>query len=417
MMKITTILKENRGIIFSKFVLQLLFIMFFVEFVKGALLITFLPFYMKNALGASAFLIGWTLAVQYIGDNLLRTPVGWIIDKVGYRLTMLTGVLATLASVIIIATTSSFGWLIVACALLGIGTAPLWPCLMTGATEIAGNQSSGTIMSVVYLAWLAGVGLGPFTITFFMDGQFETAFRILIGIMAAVVIVALFLPGKLAQIGEKRPTIRQRTEPWWNRIRAYIGEVNQSLKGRRLLLPAMFAQTFALGMMTPILTIYATNVLELSQSQFRALLIVGGAVTVGFMIPVGRLVDRFGTRWFLNIGFLFGAVSLYAFGFVRTMPTLYVVVIVLGTAYACIIPAWNALIASVIPPEKRGTVWGFFLTIEGLGTTVAPIISGKMFDTVGPHAPFVTSACILLALLLLQFMITEKKQTVNKQGS
>ncbi len=187
--------RNNR--LFSPFVIELLIIMFVVEFVKGALLLTILPVYMKTTLGASAFIIGWTLAAQYIGDNVLRTPVGWIIDKLGYRTTMLTGVLLTFVSVILIATTSQYIWMIVGCALLGFGTAPLWPCVITGTTEVAGDDGKATIMSVVYMAWLSGVGLGPVAINFFVgENNYSTAFRLLIGCMTVVVIVALMLPRK-----------------------------------------------------------------------------------------------------------------------------------------------------------------------------------------------------------------------------
>ena len=69
----TKVLKEKLvpKTIFSGFVLKLLFIMFFVEFVKGALIITFLPIYLDDVLKVGALVIGWTLAVQYLGDNLI----------------------------------------------------------------------------------------------------------------------------------------------------------------------------------------------------------------------------------------------------------------------------------------------------------------------------------------------------------
>src|SRR5690606_14147559 len=88
--------------IFTPFVLQLLTIMFVVEFVKGAILISILPVYMQSSLGISAFIIGWTMAVQYIGDNAFRGPIGWMIDKAGYRPVMLTGVILTFLSVLIL---------------------------------------------------------------------------------------------------------------------------------------------------------------------------------------------------------------------------------------------------------------------------------------------------------------------------
>jgi DHA1 family multidrug resistance protein-like MFS transporter len=413
--------KLDRKTIFSGFVIKLLFIMFVVEFVKGALIITFLPVYLDDVLKVGALVIGWTLAVQYLGDNILRTPTGWIIDRIGYRACMLTGVLLTLASVIIIATTSSYFWIIVACALLGMGTAPLWPCVITGTTEIAGEKSSGTIMSVVYVAWLSGVGLGPFVITYFMGRHhYNSAFQLLIGLMVAVVIAAVLLPGKKKprssgkegiRYGKSRnKTISKQAETRLQRIRVYLTEVRKSLTMSPLMFPAMFAQTFALGLLTPVLTLYATKILALTGAQYRYFLLAGGIITILLMVPVGKLVDRWGTKWFLHIGFLISSLVLLAFTFTKTMPILYLLVALLGAGYALIIPAWNSLIAAAIPPERRGAVWGFFLTIEGLGTTVGPIVSGKIWDDLGYHAPFVASGAVLFLLFMLHIYITNKRQ-------
>lgn len=406
--------RENR--LFSPFVIELLIIMFIVEFVKGALLITILPVYMKTGLGASAFIIGWTLAAQYIGDNVLRTPVGWIIDKLGYRTTMLTGVLLTFVSVVLIATASEYIWMIVGCAMLGFGTAPLWPCVITGTTEVAGEDGKATIMSVVYMAWLSGVGLGPVAINFFVgENHYTTAFRLLIACMTVVVLVALLLPRKnsAGQSAEKAVTHSTRAAvPLMQRISAYLSEVRRSMSVSPLMFPAMFAQTFALGILTPILTLYAKEVLKLSSFEYSMFLVAGGAVTVICLVPMGKWVDRRGIRPFLITGFTISAAALLLFTFAKSMTILYVLVALLGIGYAFIIPSWNALIASAIPPEKRGAVWGFFLTIEGLGMIIGPIVSGKLWDVYGYHAPFLMSGGVLVLLLVLQMFISIPKKGV-----
>jgi len=409
----------DRKTLFSGFVIKLILIMFLVEFVKGALLITFLPIYLDNELGVKALVIGWTLAAQYLGDNLLRTPIGWVIDQIGYRASMLGGVVVTLGAITLVATTSSYLWIIIGCALLGIGTAPLWPCVITATTEIAGEKSRGMIMGVVYMAWLSGVGLGPFVITFFLGHQhhYPSAFRFLIFSMILVVVLAFILPSRMQQLKMRTPMnlLKKglapsngilRIEKRWRKIANYFIAVRRSLTMSPLMFPAMFAQTFALGLLTPILTLYFLLVLGLSGNQFRFFLLAGGLFTVLFMIPVGKLVDRWGSKWFLNSGFLLSSLMLSVFSFTRSIPWLYLIVALLGIGYALIIPAWNSLIASAIPPERRGAVWGFFLTIEGMGTTIGPIVSGKMWDDLGPHAPFITSGCVLFGLLLIHLYIS-----------
>jgi MFS family permease len=416
-------LKQKK--IFTPFVMQLLVIMFLVEFVKGAVLISILPVYMQSALGISAFIIGWTMAVQYIGDNAFRGPIGWMIDKAGYRPVMLTGVILTFISVLILIMFSHFSWIIFACALLGIGTSPLWPCVITGATEEGGHESNGTMMSVIYMAWLSGVGVGPVVINFFVTDTYTTAFRILLVLMGISVIVAMFLPGQKDSGGWKAmfqyrnpnadPACKQvskltRFQEWitdrTDRSRRYIAEVKASLNVNWVFYPAMFLQTFALGLLIPVLTIYARSVLMLTPEQYSLFLITGGAITVLFLIPVGKLVDRYGASWFVHAGIIISAVSLLVFTYVEGMALLLIMVALLGAGYALLIPSWNALIASVIPKEKRGAVWGFFLTIEGSGTVMGPIVSGLLSDHIGYHAPFIASGIVLLVLYVLQLFIS-----------
>ncbi|MGG1514808.1 MFS transporter [Paenibacillus oryzisoli] len=397
---------------FSPFVIELLIIMFIVEFVKGALLITILPVYLKTSLGASAFMIGWALAAQYIGDNALRTPVGWLIDHLGYRTIMLSGVLCTFISVILMAIMMSPAWIVLACVLLGAGTAPLWPCVITGATEVAGENGKATVLSVVYMAWLSGVGLGPVVINFFIHGSaYGPSFRLLLGCMTIVVVTALLLPRKKrAETRERQVEVEGTKLPLGVRVRQYLQEVRRSMTVSPLMFPLMFAQTFALGILTPILTLYAKDVLKLSSLQYSMFLIAGGAITVVFLLPMGKIVDKTGIRPYLIAGFSCAAAALLLFTYVTSMTSLYVLVGLLGIGYAFIIPSWNALIASAIPPEKRGAVWGFFLTIEGLGMIIGPIVSGKLWDVYGYHAPFVMSGCVLVVLLVLQMFISIPKK-------
>ncbi|WP_068774495.1 MFS transporter [Paenibacillus sp. FJAT-26967] len=442
---------KKRAGVTSPFVFQLLVIMFLVEFVKGALLLTILPVYMSTVLGATAYVVGWSLAAQYIGDNVFRTPVGWLLDKAGYRLSMLLGILLTGSAVVIMATFTAHGWMVAACALLGIGTAPLWPAVIAGTTEVAGDKAKGTVMSIVYMAWLSGTGLGPIVINFFIQGaNYGPAYRVLLISMGVVLLVSVFLPKKpqtvspadASQADKHDQTVavknkrfqtnvmsmeagadplgvlpertRPKSRPILKRAIQYLQEVRSSLremKVSRFLYPAMFLQTFALGILTPILTLFAREVLHLSPAQYSMLLVIGGGAAVLLLVPVGKLVDRFGVKLLLAPGLICSASALLSLGFIRQYSFVYALVILLGIGYALIIPSWNAMIASAVPKEKRGAIWGFFLTIEGMGMVVGPIVSGKLWDTFGPAVPFTVSGSVLLVLLILQWRILAKSQT------
>ncbi|GFN32053.1 MFS transporter [Paenibacillus xylaniclasticus] len=405
----------GRRVLTSPFVLQLLIIMFFVEFVKGAMMVSILPVYMGEVLGLSAYAIGWALALQYIGDNAFRSPLGWFIDRAGYRLVMLVGVLLTFAAIVIVAYLEALPWIVFACVLIGIGTSPLWPCVITGATAVAGTEAGGTIMSVVYMAWLTGVGIGPIVINFFIVKSYVPAFQLLIVMMVVASIVTVFLPGRTrsrALEGLTAHTEMKQEQPFrplGERIRKYLDKVRSSMHASRLLYPAMFLQNFALGLLVPILTLYARTVLQLTPKQYSLYLLAGGAVTVLGLIPVGKAVDKYGTSIFLHAGFLGAAISLPTLGYTRDLLLVLPIVALVGLSYACIIPAWNALIAKAIPKEERGAVWGFFLTIEGSGMVLGSILSGKMWDSFGPHSPFLVSGFVLVTLFVLHLFMTRKR--------
>ncbi|WP_233147006.1 MFS transporter [Paenibacillus selenitireducens] len=400
--------------LFSPFVMELLVILFLVEFVKGALLVTILPIYMGTVLGLSAFAIGWAFSLQYIGDNLFRSPLGWIIERVGYRICMLMGLIVTFVAVGIIAITSQLYFIILACLLLGIGTSPLWPCVVTGATQVAGQEKQGTVLSVVYVAWLSGTGVGPVVINFFVKHSYAPAFRFLLLCMALVTIVALFLPGRKQTEELHRSEKEDSAETKLSmgnlsqKIKATLHEVRKNLHVSWWFYVALFLQNFSIGLLTPVITLYARTVIGLNPTQYSILLIIGGGITVVALIPMGRWVDKMGTKWFLHIGFGLTAATLFVFATTRSMLFIYILVCMLGVGYALIIPAWNAFIASVIPKSERGAIWGFFLTLEGSGMVVGPIVSGRLWDMIGSHAPFYGSALGLLALFCIHWYISSR---------
>ncbi|MUT66136.1 MFS transporter [Paenibacillus sp. NEAU-GSW1] len=418
MNQVTASAQRSRQIWRSPFIIQLLAIMFIVEFVKGALVVSILPVYMGTVLGLSAYAIGWSLALLYIGDNAFRSPLGWVVDRIGYRYTMLFGVILTFISVLIAAFMQQTLWLVFSCLLLGIGTSPLWPCVITGATGAAGEDSGGTVMSVVYMAWLTGIGGGPIVINFFISSSYTTAFHILIGAMTIAAAITLLLPGRAGSkalepvedghdASDMKGSGQSEKRSLLARAADYIGMLRNSLHVSKLLFPAMFAQNLALGLLTPILTLYARTVLDLSPKQFSLFLIAGGAITALGLIPVGKLVDRYGTKWPLHIGFVLAGISLPLLGMSRWLPAVMTIVAFVGIGYACIIPAWNAFIAEAIPKKERGAVWGFFLTIEGCGSVLGSILSGRMWDSFGPHMPFLLSGGVMFLLFVLHLFITK----------
>ncbi len=386
----------------NAFVWKLLFIMFSIEFVKGALLVSLLPIHFSRSLGLSAYVLGWAFALQYVGDNAFRIPAGWMIDRWGYRLPMAGGLSMSLAGVAALAWMDGGGWMLLGCFLLGAGTAPLWPCVVAGATGVSGVTASGRAMSAIYIASFVGTGSGPVAINYVGGGEAPgMSFLLCLGLTAAALVAGLLLPGRATggrPAGESPP--------------AGMLSTLRGVRGGTLLFPAMFLQTLALGLLTPVVTLYAREDLGLRPSEFSLLLLTGGGASLLLLLLVGRLSDAYGTRPFLLPGIPLAAASTAGFAFVANRTQLFLAVVAVAIGYALLIPAWNALLAREIPKERRGAAWGAFLAIEGSGFVVGPILSGWMWENASHRAPFLASGAALGALFVLYLFISFRKTDV-----
>lgn len=396
-------------------------IMFLVEFVKGALIVSILPVYMGDVLKLSAFAIGLSFSCQYVGDNLFRSPAGWLIERIGFRTTMTIGLCITFGAVFMITFMKTMGFIVLGCALLGIGTAPLWPCVLMGITAVTEEKNNfATAMGVIQISSLGGTGLGPVIINFLVGVSYKLVFWVLLGCIGLVVLVSLMLPkaaeGNGADAGRNLQTAGGAGNELWkggpsgvlHTIRHTLRHIRTHLKVSRLLYPALFLQSFAVGLLTPVITLFVRTELDMSPEAFSFMLIAGGGVTVLGLIPVGKLADRYGTRAFLNIGFLLAAVSVGLFAFMRPMPVVWLLVMLIGVSYAFILPTWDTMISKMLPKGEKGTVWGLFLTIQGMGMAVGPIVSGKMWDGWGAPAPFVASAVSMALLFVIHLYLSRK---------
>lgn len=346
-----------------------------LEFIRMSLVFTFLPSFFPTV-GYAQTVVGLVLTVCLLTDNLLKSAAGWMVDYYGPWPVLQLGSCAVFIGVVLLAFFYQYLLiLILAAFLIGMGISPTWPGVITGSIKIGGEERRGAIISVISVIWLAGGGLGPVLMGFLINhgdrGSYLTAFSIIL----AVAVVAI-ITGALGWINwlkhprcNRRPSVHLRHK---QKIGAIIRELWE-IKG---LAPGMFIQTISLGMLVPNLLPYATKVLGLTESEYSVILIIGGLVVVAFMVPVGHLVDKVGARRFLVTGFLLAALSLFLISRFGNRDNIWYLAALTGFSYSLIQPAWNSLLTGCIAPEQRGVLMGLFMSIEGLGFAIGPLVGG-----------------------------------------
>jgi len=77
----------------------------------------------------------------------------------------------------------------------------------------------------------------------------------------------------------------------------FLKELGKELLSLKIIYPGMFMQTVSIGILMPVIAVYARTVLGFNAPQFAYLLIGIGFVTISLLVPAGKLVDRWGNNW------------------------------------------------------------------------------------------------------------------------
>lgn len=365
-----------------------LLILGLAEFVRGALVLSLLPLYGQYVAGYNMGIIGTAISLQYLLDNLFRIPSGWFNDRYGGKWLLMTGIILLGSGVYLMYAHKNITTFFLGAILFGLGFTPVWPVVVANITSRMPASQMSESLSKVFIAWLIGSGLGPVVINFIIERSYQIAF----GVLLAVLLIAfiIIITGSFPPLPRKKGT--SSLHP--------LKELLQETISLKLIYPGMIMQTMSLGILGPIIAVYARLVFGISTSQFNLFLVGGGIFTVILLIPAGKLTDRWGFEKPLIGGLLLAAIFLMLLPLQKTAIYALISGVFIGIAYAFILPSWNGVLGRVVSPDKRGTMWAIFMTIEGLGMAAGSYIGGKVWESWGHGAPFFISSFILLAMAI-----------------
>lgn len=118
--------------------------------------------------------------------------------------------------------------------------------------------------------------------------------------------------------------------------------------------------------------------------------------------PGGWLADRIGKRRTIAAGWLLYAATYAGFAFAEREPAVYALVAVYGVCAGLIEGPERALVAELVPGGKRGTGFGWFHLVGGLGGLVASLGFGVLWEAFDSRVAFLTAAALaVLATMVL----------------
>jgi MFS family permease len=145
-----------------------------------------------------------------------------------------------------------------------------------------------------------------------------------------------------------------------------------------ILVGASFIDRVGGTLIFPFFALYITQKFGIGMGQ--AGLLIGLFSLAGLVgnILGGALTDRFGRKSLVLFGLVFSALSSITMGLVNNLQVFYALAVVVGLLSDIAGPAWQAMVADILPEDQRSEGFGIQRVAGNLAWIIGPTIGGLM---------------------------------------
>jgi MFS family permease len=382
----------------------------FLTDISSEMIVNLIPLFLASVLGVRLAVVGLIEGVAETTASLLKIFSGAISDRLGERkkLAVIGYGLSTIAKPFLYFATT-WGWVLGVRFAdrvgKGIRTAPR-DALLAGSSE---PSQRGLVFGLHRAGDTAGafIGLGLAALIVWLTQANEVmltraAFQtvVLISIIPAVLAVSILAIGAT----NIRPKV-QKAAPLLSmkgmdrRFKAYLGVV----------------VLFTLGNSSDAFIILRAQERGLSVLQIMAMLMTFNLIYSVLSGPAGALSDRIGRRRLILTGWVVYGLIYLGFALAQTGLAVWVLFGLYGVYYALTEGSAKALVADLVPDEKRGTAYGLYSAGVGLTALPASLMAGILWQGIGawqgfgPAAPFIFGMGMALLAGILFYRLVGTK--------
>lgn len=339
--------------------------------------------------------LGMVVMVSNLMSSFIQPVFGYLTDRKPVNWLLPVGLFTVGLGLALVAIVPSYGWLLFAVALSGLGSASFHPEASKTA-HLASNQNRGLSQSIFQVGGNIGQALGPLMLPLFLvytgiDGSWWFIILALIGVLLMYRIV---------------PWLKQRNKEENERKKKGKNGTNRIPSTIVLTLVVIFRSTVVVGI-SSFLPLYYVNVLDMSVSQASIhafVFLFAGALGT---FCGGPLADRWGNRTIIILSTLLSIPFLLALPYVRGVLAV-IVLILLGF---CLLStnAVSVVYGQKLLPQKIGMVSGLMVGLSIGSAGIAATVLGYFADLWGMLFVFSLLAVVLsTGCLLSLFLPTDR---------
>jgi FSR family fosmidomycin resistance protein-like MFS transporter len=344
---------------------------------------------LKGVYGLSFAQIGMITLVTQVTSSLLQPAVGMVADHRPEPYSLAVGMGVTFFGLLLLASAGSYLWLVLASAMVGVGSAVFHPEASRVARMASGGRH-GLAQSLFQVGGNIGSSLGPILAAFIVipRGQSSIAWFSAVALLAMTVLFAVgnwyrnehaAPPRSGARYSIERPHLSRRKVAW----------------SLAVLMALVFSKSFYTASLGSYYTFYLISKFQLSveSAQFYLFAFLA-AVAVGTLAggPIGDRIGRKYVLWGSIVGVLpFTLMLPYASLFWTGILTVAIGLILASASSAIIVYALELV------PGKVGTVAGLFFGLSFGMAGVGAAALGRLADATS--IDYVYQVCAFLPMI------------------
>ena len=372
--------------------------------------------YLQEYLGASVTQIGIFSMISTAESLIFQLPGGLLADRYGRRNIILFGTFLRTLGPVIYLLAPSWEWVIPGALASGI-TSLYMPAFTAIVAESLPSKRRGSgygvYNTITRIPRIFATLVGGFVIEKYGYYDGVRYYLILHVISSLVTFVVRYFtiketlvhkPGKKPPLIPKASTIKELPRPI---LVMMVVSIIGSFSGR---------------LVQDYISLYALTEIKITATQLGVIGAVAGLVQTVFTLPSGMLSDKYGRKNNIMVSrvvspltqyFMASVSGYYPYMFVRSFNA--VGLAFGGGGVRAGGSAWNALIADIVPSEKRATVNGIIGTLTAVVAAPSSVLGGWLWETFYPQLPFQISALIgLSAAAVFWFGVEEPEEKLEE---
>ena len=163
------------------------------------------------------------------------------------------------------------------------------------------------------------------------------------------------------------------------------------------------------ALLFPFFALYITSKFDVGMTAVGGLFAAFAVSSFGGSAIGGALTDRFGRKGVIIFGLIASSMSALAMGFANSYEMFFALAFFVGLLTDVAGPAHQAMVADILPEEKRADGYGILRIAFNLSVTIGPAIGGLLAAR-SYLTLFITDAAIsLVTVVLISLFIPETK--------